>query len=105
MSALLVAAGKCGLAMLAAAAAIEIRIVYDNQALDRTFQPDRGFAAVVQVGGSRIVFDTGADGELLLRNLAAGIHHSRCHLAPAPGPSQRPGRPGAQEPLDASPFS
>ena len=57
-----------------AAAAVEIRIVYDNNAADPAMRADWGFASVVDFRESRILFDAGADGPLLLRNLAvAGI--------------------------------
>lgn len=53
------------------AAPVEIRIVYDNSSAEPSFRADWGFAAVVDAGGSRILFDVGADGAILLRNLGA----------------------------------
>jgi len=54
----------------AEAAPVEIRIVYDNTAAERSLRADWGFAAVVDAPGSRILFDAGADGSILLRNLS-----------------------------------
>lgn len=48
---------------------IQIAIAYDNTSLDERCPSDHGFACVVDAHGLRILFDTGADGDLLLHNL------------------------------------
>lgn len=53
------------------AAPVEIRIVYDNSSAEPSLRSDWGFAAVVDAGAARILFDAGADGAILLGNLAA----------------------------------
>jgi 7,8-dihydropterin-6-yl-methyl-4-(beta-D-ribofuranosyl)aminobenzene 5'-phosphate synthase len=53
------------------ASPVEIRIVYDNSAAEPSLRADWGFAAVVDAGAARILFDAGADGAILLGNLAA----------------------------------
>ena len=57
---------------LAAAAEppVEIRIVYDGTAANGDFTDDYGFAAVITTGAQRILFDSGSDPELFLRQLA-----------------------------------
>jgi 7,8-dihydropterin-6-yl-methyl-4-(beta-D-ribofuranosyl)aminobenzene 5'-phosphate synthase len=66
----------------AAEAGVQIQIVYDNTAASPGFAEDWGFAAVVTAGDRRVLFDSGADAELFLRNLArldidpASISHS-----------------------------
>ncbi|HOP64339.1 MAG TPA: MBL fold metallo-hydrolase [Spirochaetota bacterium] len=44
-------------------------IIYDNTTLKRELQPDWGFAALVEAHGKRILFDTGAEGSILLSNM------------------------------------
>ncbi len=46
-----------------------ITVVYDNQSLQEDLTPDWGFACVVDAAGHRLLFDTGAKGELLLANI------------------------------------
>ncbi len=53
------------------ASPVEIRIVYDNSSAEPFLRADWGFAAVVDAGAARILFDAGADGAILLRNLSA----------------------------------
>jgi 7,8-dihydropterin-6-yl-methyl-4-(beta-D-ribofuranosyl)aminobenzene 5'-phosphate synthase len=48
---------------------VKITIVYDNRTLQEKLNPDWGFACVVDAAGHRLLFDTGAKGELLLANL------------------------------------
>jgi len=55
----------------AAAVPVEIRIVYDNTPAHPSLRADWGFAALVDVSGSRILFDAGADGAILFGNLRA----------------------------------
>jgi len=52
------------------AAGFEIAIAYDNSAANGQFTDDWGFAAVVTTPTARVLFDSGSDPELLLRNLA-----------------------------------
>lgn len=49
---------------------LEIRIAYDNTAEVRELAPDWDFAAVIERGARRILFDSGTKPELLLENLA-----------------------------------
>lgn len=46
-----------------------ITILFDNTAGDSLFEPGWGFAALVETGDHTILFDTGADGRLLLGNM------------------------------------
>ncbi|MBN1282567.1 MAG: MBL fold metallo-hydrolase [Proteobacteria bacterium] len=47
-----------------------ITIVYDNnRPEDAALRADWGFACVVDYAGRRVLFDTGADGDILLRNM------------------------------------
>ncbi|MEO0107807.1 MAG: MBL fold metallo-hydrolase [candidate division WOR-3 bacterium] len=48
---------------------MRITIVYDNRSLKQNLVPDWGFACVVEVPGYRLLFDTGAKGELLQANM------------------------------------
>lgn len=48
---------------------MELLIVYDNTAMREGLECGHGFAAVVSAHGRRFLFDTGADGAALLRNL------------------------------------
>jgi len=45
-------------------------VVYDDHTLDNKLQTAWGFAAWLEYGGHKILFDTGGDGSLLLGNLA-----------------------------------
>jgi len=50
-------------------------ILYDNTVWDTDMQADWGFACLIEAYGRSILFDTGADGTILLNNMAlAGIH-------------------------------
>ncbi len=52
--------------------AVTITILYDNESLEHTLEPDWGFAAMVCDGPDcRVLFDTGASGDLLVRNARA----------------------------------
>ena len=44
-------------------------IVYDNTSSRRELQADWGFACYIETSSSRILFDTGASGDILLGNL------------------------------------
>ena len=51
---------------------VYLQIVYDNhKSPDKRFRPDWGFGCVVNTPKGRILFDTGANGDLLLANLKA----------------------------------
>lgn len=53
---------------------IELRIVFDNNAGEEEFETKWGFACVITGCKKRILFDTGLDGAMLLRNLErAGV--------------------------------
>jgi len=49
---------------------LTITIVYDNTTAREDLLPDWGFACLVAFAGRTILFDTGANGRLLLANLA-----------------------------------
>ncbi|HSQ75695.1 MAG TPA: MBL fold metallo-hydrolase, partial [Bacteroidota bacterium] len=49
---------------------VSLTVVYDNNPLVAGLQTAWGFACVVDVGGSRLLFDTGGDGQMLLNNMA-----------------------------------
>ncbi|MBU1635040.1 MBL fold metallo-hydrolase [bacterium] len=46
-----------------------IKIVYDNTTFWDDLQSDWGFAAVIEIGNHKILFDAGADGDILLNNM------------------------------------
>ncbi len=48
---------------------IKIQIIYDNTSINRDLKPDWGFAALIQAFGKNILFDTGANGKILLDNM------------------------------------
>lgn len=48
---------------------MRIKIVYDSTTIREDLQSDWGFAAVVETGKSNILFDAGADGDILLSNM------------------------------------
>ncbi|MEA1959615.1 MAG: MBL fold metallo-hydrolase [Chloroflexota bacterium] len=49
---------------------MEVTIIYDNEAYDKGLKADWGFACLVETdGGHRILFDTGANGDILLNNM------------------------------------
>jgi 7,8-dihydropterin-6-yl-methyl-4-(beta-D-ribofuranosyl)aminobenzene 5'-phosphate synthase len=48
---------------------MKIQIIYDNTSINRDLKPDWGFAALIQAFGKNILFDTGANGEILLYNM------------------------------------
>lgn len=48
---------------------VNITVVYDNRSLQQDLKPDWGFACVVDAAGHRLLFDTGAKGDLLLANM------------------------------------
>jgi len=49
---------------------VKLTIIYDNETSEKGLQADWGFSCLVETdGGHRILFDTGADGAILLRNM------------------------------------
>jgi 7,8-dihydropterin-6-yl-methyl-4-(beta-D-ribofuranosyl)aminobenzene 5'-phosphate synthase len=48
---------------------MKLTIVYDNVAAEPGLQADWGFACLVEADGRRLLFDTGANGALLICNL------------------------------------
>jgi len=48
---------------------ITITILYDNTAIHHTLQSDWGFSCLIQGAGQTVLFDTGADGSILLSNM------------------------------------
>jgi 7,8-dihydropterin-6-yl-methyl-4-(beta-D-ribofuranosyl)aminobenzene 5'-phosphate synthase len=60
-----------GAAAHAAPPAARVTILYDAFGDRPGLTPDWGFAALVEYGGRRILFDTGNDGEVFARNVAA----------------------------------
>jgi len=47
----------------------KIRVVFDNKTLKPDLSPGWGFACVIRYAGTTILFDTGADGSVLLNNM------------------------------------
>lgn len=48
---------------------MRIKIVYDNTTFRDDLRSDWGFAAIIEAGGKTILFDAGADGNILLGNM------------------------------------
>jgi 7,8-dihydropterin-6-yl-methyl-4-(beta-D-ribofuranosyl)aminobenzene 5'-phosphate synthase len=48
---------------------VNITVIYDNNPLLKDLQTDWGFACLVEVGETRILFDTGDKGDILLSNM------------------------------------
>ncbi len=48
---------------------MKVTILYDNESQSPNLQSDWGFSCLVSHGGVNLLFDTGADGALLLRNM------------------------------------
>jgi 7,8-dihydropterin-6-yl-methyl-4-(beta-D-ribofuranosyl)aminobenzene 5'-phosphate synthase len=68
---------------------IKIQIIYDNTSINRDLKPDWGFAALIQAFGKNILFDTGANGKILLKNMRilnidpliiSDVFISHCHF-------------------------
>jgi len=59
---------------------MKITIIYDNTSIRKDLQPDWGFSAMVEVKERKILFDTGADGAILLSNMQKlGISPKEIH--------------------------
>ena len=50
---------------------MKITIIYDNETWKTGLEAAWGFSCLVEADGRRLLFDTGGEGEILLRNLAA----------------------------------
>ena len=48
---------------------MKVTIIYDNTAFRPDLKPDWGFSALVENGKTRILFDTGTDGSILIGNM------------------------------------
>lgn len=48
---------------------MKITIIYDNEAFDKSLKNDRGFSCLIEVFGRKILFDTGANSDILLGNM------------------------------------
>lgn len=48
---------------------MKITILYDNETLQKNLRSDWGFSCLVEVDDKRILFDTGANGAILLGNM------------------------------------
>lgn len=48
---------------------MKVSIIYDNTAINNKLKADWGFACLIEVTGQKILFDTGAKGNILLRNM------------------------------------
>lgn len=49
---------------------VRITILYDNNSFVKDLQTDWGFSCMVEVGNTKLLFDTGDDGDILLRNMS-----------------------------------
>ncbi|MBW2568034.1 MAG: MBL fold metallo-hydrolase [Deltaproteobacteria bacterium] len=48
---------------------MKITIIYDNEAFDERLAGDWGFSCLIEVFNRKILFDTGANGDILLENM------------------------------------
>jgi 7,8-dihydropterin-6-yl-methyl-4-(beta-D-ribofuranosyl)aminobenzene 5'-phosphate synthase len=68
--------------MCAAGPGNRIAILYDAFSRSPDMSKDWGFAALIEYGGKRVLFDTGNDAEVLARNVrAAGVDLTRLDFA------------------------
>ncbi len=49
--------------------AVTLTVIYDNNPFDTRLKTAWGFACLIEVGGLKVLFDTGGDGETLLGNM------------------------------------
>lgn len=49
---------------------LKVTILYDNEVYRQGLRADWGFACLVEGGGRTVLFDTGADGAILLENMS-----------------------------------
>lgn len=50
---------------------VRLTIVYDNNTIRDNLKPDWGFSCLVETGETNLLFDTGANGDILLHNMGA----------------------------------
>jgi 7,8-dihydropterin-6-yl-methyl-4-(beta-D-ribofuranosyl)aminobenzene 5'-phosphate synthase len=55
----------------AEAGSVTFTVVFDNYAHDPALETDWGFACLVEADETTVLFDTGADGDILVRNMRA----------------------------------
>jgi len=48
---------------------MKVTIIYDNEALKKDLKADWGFSCLIEYKGRKILFDTGANGNILLSNM------------------------------------
>lgn len=48
---------------------MKVTIIYDNEAFRKDLEADWGFSSLVEAKGRKILFDTGANGDILLLNM------------------------------------
>jgi len=48
---------------------MKLTIIYDNTAWDKNLVCDWGFSCIIEANGRKILFDTGAKGDILLNNM------------------------------------
>ncbi|RKX20057.1 MAG: MBL fold metallo-hydrolase [Candidatus Zixiibacteriota bacterium] len=48
---------------------MKITIIYDNESQDNSLKPDWGFSCLIEYNGINLLFDTGSNGALLLKNM------------------------------------
>ena len=48
---------------------MRLTIIYDNTSFKEDLKADWGFSALIEIGSRNILFDTGANGEILLNNM------------------------------------
>ncbi len=72
---------RYGLSELGYVSKIKIMIVYDNEALNESFEASWGFACVIDIDGDCILLDTGGNSSILLSNMAKmGINISKISI-------------------------
>ena len=57
---------------------MEITILYDNESRIKDLIPDWGFSCLIRVSDRNILFDTGANGRILLHNMKALDINPKC---------------------------
>ncbi len=48
---------------------MKITIIYDNEVIKEGLKADWGFSCLIEIYGKKILFDTGANGSILLNNM------------------------------------
>ena len=49
---------------------VSITVIYDNNSFLKGLQTDWGFACLIEIGKTKLLFDTGDNGNILLSNMA-----------------------------------